>query len=133
MRFSTEHRTINTFHFSAALNVIMILLIFVVMIFAYYSKSGVQIKLSSGAFPNQIGITKNEVVINEHDKIFIDKVETSVEELLERFSSLKRDKFTALIVHPNKLTRFNTVINVIKTAKKVGINNIAVQTDMVSY
>lgn len=132
MIFSTEHKTINTFHFSAALNVLMILLIFFVLIFSFYSKSGVQLKLNRSGNPNLIGISKNAIVINGNDKIFIENEEINSDKLLEKFTSFKKDKFYTFILYPNKSTKFSTILNVINTAKKVGINNITIQADLVS-
>jgi biopolymer transport protein ExbD len=133
MRFSTEHKTINTFHFSAALNVIMLLLVFIVMVFAFYSKSGIHIKLTNRSYQNLDGNSKNVVKINQLDKIFIGQEEITSDKLLERLSSLKKDNFFTLIVQPDKSTKFITFVNVINTAKKAGINNIAVHTELASY
>jgi biopolymer transport protein ExbD len=133
MKFTTEHKTINTFHFSSALNVIMILLVFIVMIFAYYGKSGVRIMIDGDSERNKINNVKNVVMIDDRDKVFINQEELTAEKMLERFTSIKMNKINTLYIHPSKSARFSTIVSVISTAKKVGINNITVQTDLASF
>jgi biopolymer transport protein ExbD len=132
MKFITEHRTINTFHFSAALNVVMILLIFVIVFFVHYSKSGIRIVINNTA-AGQIENTKDVVSINENDKVLIDKEELSQDKLMEKLSIIGMNQSSILIVRPSKFAKYNTIISVISSAKRVGVKNITVLTDMASF
>ncbi len=130
MRTNLKHKTLETFHFVIALNVMMILMIFVVIIFSTYAKRGIQIKLTNGISPVDNNSMGKIVLRIDNGILEMNGEKFQLIDLSRRMTKLKDAYKSGVVICP----AFNVPINIVDSIndefRKSGIKNITVQTSL---
>ncbi len=133
MKPGIRHKSIETFHFTLALNVIMILLVFVIVIFASLHRYGVRIKYTETNM-NTATAGNETIVLNvDTDKMQLAGRTISLADLPAELKRLKKSKNLDFIIQPTASAKINFVRNIISSLKNNGINNVTLQTDLASF
>jgi biopolymer transport protein ExbD len=129
MKFETEHKLLTSFNFSAVMNLIMLLLIFVLLIFGSIEWNGSRVKIENVRSFDFSVASMNSLFIDKSEHIYLGSDETDLPNLPLKLKGLSNYFRRGLYIRSDKSVKIDLIMRVIELAKKSGIKNIILQTD----
>jgi biopolymer transport protein ExbD len=132
MKFEMKHKPVSLFSIISMLNIIL-------LFFSFLLLTSYTLKSTNGSFVKNNPSVKNKntisnnstITLTEHDLIFLGTEEVSLPDLPERLKEESQKHNITMNLIAEKATRVDFIQEVIDIAKSSGIENLAIQTEMI--
>ena len=132
-RTKLKNKTLETFHFVTAFNVMMIVMIFVVIIFSIYAKNGIKLRFTNNSTPMENMDNEKIVLSIDNETMEMKGEKFQIFDLSKKMKNLKRADNPDVIICPASNVKINFVNDVNVLLRKSGINNITLQTSLAVF